>query len=157
LLSAILKEATQINTCEFTYSNLMTELNITVEHWGKDPQGYYSGGYNFYITPRELAQFGLLYLNNGMYMSKQIIPKSWVDLSLSVQVSKNYEYDYSYGWWVTRIANKNVYKAWGYGGQYICLIPELDILIVSTANSNGIYNEFNLDNFVEQYVLPAVQ
>jgi len=157
ILSAILKEAANENTCEFLYSNLMTDLGIVVEHWGKDPQGYFSGGYNFYITPRELAQFGLLYLNNGISASHQIISSSWINTSLSAQVFVGGEYSYGYCWWITNILGSNVYKAWGYGGQYICLIPDFDIAIVSTANTNGVYNQLDMDSFIENYVIPAVQ
>ncbi len=157
LLSAILSKASDTSTCTFLYTNLMTKLGIVVEHWGKDPQGYFSGGYNFYITPRELAQFGLLYANNGMANSNQIIPTNWINTSRISQINVDSDYGYSYGWWITNILGNNVYKAWGYGGQYICLIPSLDIVIVSTANTNGVYNPLNIDSFIAEYVIPAIQ
>ncbi|NQU85925.1 MAG: serine hydrolase [Mariniphaga sp.] len=157
LLSAILQKATGISNCDFIYSNLMSYLGVVIEHWGRDPQGYFSGGYNFYITPRELAKFGLLYLNNGLSNSRQIIPQNWVNTSLSQQINVDSKYDYSYCWWATNILGHDVYKAWGYGGQYICLIPNLDIVIVSTANTSGVYNQLDIDNFIEQYVIPAIQ
>ncbi len=157
LLSAILTEATQVSNCDFAYENLFSNLGITVEHWGKDRQGYFSGGYNFYITPRELARFGLLYLNEGRYQSQQIIPQDWVNVSLSKQEYVDDDYDYSYGWWITNILGHDVFKAWGYGGQYICLIPDFDLMIVSTANTNSTYDEFDMDQFMEQYVIPAVE
>jgi CubicO group peptidase (beta-lactamase class C family) len=157
LLSAILRNASELSTCEYTNSNLTTDLGIEIEHWGKDPQGYFSGGYNFYITPRELAQFGLLYLNNGISMSNQIVPLDWINHSLTAQVNVDNKYDYSYCWWVTQIAEENIYKAWGYGGQYICLIPDLDIMLISTANTKDVYDQFDIDSFIEQYVMPAVQ
>ncbi len=157
ILSAVLQEATEINNCEFLYTNLMSDLGIVVEHWGRDPQGYYSGGYNFYITPRELAQFGLLYLNHGKLDSNQIIPSNWVDACLTEHVKADATYDYGYCWWITTISGHKVYKAWGYGGQYICLIPDFDIELVSTANTNGEYDQLDIDEFIKDYMIPAVK
>lgn len=157
LLSAVLQEAVGENVCDFMYANLMSDLGVVVEHWGKDPQGYFSGGYNFYISPREMAQFGLLYLNEGRLDGKQLLPASWVQKSLSPQIEVDEDYSYSYGWWVTEILGKEVYQAWGYGGQYICLIPDLDVMVVSTANTHGsTYAEFDMDSFLEEYVIPAI-
>ncbi len=103
-------------------------------------------------------QFGLLYLNGGKMNDRQLVPQEWVSRSLSRQVHAGENYDYSYGWWVTEISGYDVFKAWGYGGQYVCLIPQLNILIVSTADTRGnTYNEFDMDSFIEAYVLPAVQ
>ncbi len=158
LLSAILKNSVE-EPCEFLYNYLMNDISVVVEHWGKDPQGIPSGGYNFYLTPREMAQFGLLYLNKGRYSNKQIIPENWVAASLSSQIKNvDVNYDYSNCWWITNISGYNVYKAWGYGGQYICLIPEFDLLIVSTATTSlEEYKEFDLDDFIDSYIIPSIK
>lgn len=157
LLSAILTKATGMSNCDFLYSYLMNDLNISVEHWGRDPMGYFSGGCNFYITPREMAVFGLLYMNDGFLYGQQIIPSEWIKSSFSVQSTYDDFYQYGYCWWITDICNYKTLKAWGYGGQYICIIPEFDILIVSTANTRDDYHELDIDGFIQQYVIQAIK
>ncbi|HWM18784.1 MAG TPA: serine hydrolase, partial [Ilumatobacteraceae bacterium] len=67
LSSAVLDSATQTTACEFIHENLLAPMGVVAERWGRDPKGYFSGGYNFYATPRELAKFGLLYLDDGRW------------------------------------------------------------------------------------------
>jgi len=156
LLSAILNRATGMSNCEFTHDYLLTPLGVAAEHWGRDPQAVYSGGYNFYITARELAKFGLLYLHKGQWMGQSLIPQQWVEASLQNQFFVDSDYQYGYCWWLTHISGYDVLKAWGYGGQYICLIPDLDIVVVSTSNTVEYFGEWDIDVFIENYIIPAL-
>lgn len=63
LSSGVLTSAVHSTACEFIHKHLLVPLGVVAEHWGRDPQGYFSGGYNLYLTPRELAKLGLLYLH----------------------------------------------------------------------------------------------
>ncbi|MBD3252719.1 serine hydrolase [Candidatus Pacearchaeota archaeon] len=158
ILSAVITEATGMSTCEFAHNNLFKPLNITAEHWGRDPQDIYSGGYNFYITPREMARFGLLYLHNGEWNGEQVIPQWMVEESVQPYNRVDRTYDYGYYWWLRQISGYDVYIAWGWGGQFIHVIPELDIVFVSTADteSNSEGREINADRFIRRYVIPSV-
>lgn len=156
LLSGILTEATDLDIFEFARQYLLDPLGITVEHWGHDPNGYYSGGYNFYITARELAKFGLLYLYNGLWNNKQLIPSLWIQESTKSQVFVDDKFDYGYCFWLTSVGDYKAYIAWGYGGQFCYIIPELDLVIVLTTDTKTEPEELDINKFVSTYILPAI-
>ncbi len=104
----------------------------------KNTQGYYSGGCNLFLTPMEMARFGQLMLNNGVWNNKQVIPKDWVKESTEKSVYFDeyfYHGGYGYLWWTNTIKGYEVKTAWGYGGQMLHIIPELNLIFVSTSNS----------------------
>lgn len=157
LLSAILTEATGENTCSFATRNVFRPLGITVEHWGRDPQGYYSGGYNVYLTARALARIGQTYLQNGEWNGREVFPPEWVRQAHDAQTKVDDTYDYGYLWWLLTIDGHRVYKMWGYGGQLVFLVPDLDLLVTTTADTKQDYTELDGDKFLQTYVLPAVR
>lgn len=157
LMSAVITKATGISLLEYGNKNLFEPLGITVEHWGKDPQDNNSGGFNFYITARELAKFGQLYLNKGRLDSIQIITEQWVNKSTSIQKNVNRIYDYGYYWWLLSLGGHNVYTAWGYRGQHIFIIPDLSIVAVFTSNTKGRLEIIDAKAFICEYVLPAIR
>lgn len=87
-------------------------MGVVAEHWGRDPQGYFSGGYNLYLTPRELAKFGLLYLHGGNWHGAQLVPAAWVEASMTDQVNAGAPYSYGYNFWLRDIAGHHVAMAW---------------------------------------------
>ncbi|WP_406437683.1 beta-lactamase family protein [Streptomyces sp. NBC_01613] len=159
LLSAVLQRASGLNTCEFARRYLFDPLGITAEHWGRDPQGVYSGGYNLYLTPRELAKFGLLYLNQGRWQGRQVVPRETVTQSMRPVVRAGDGYSYAHGWWVRRIGGRIVPFAWGYGGQYIYLLPAADVVVVVTENTRVSHENVDVDlrTFLEDHVLRSVR
>ena len=156
LLSAVLTHATGVSTCEFAHNELFKYLNITAEHWSRDPQGYFSGGYNLYLTPRELAKFTLLYLNNGMINNLQIISPDWIKLATTAKLSVG-SYQYGHLWWLKKIKNYDVIIAWGYGGQFTYIIPELNISVVITTNTRDYAKKFNGKSIISKYIIPAIR
>jgi CubicO group peptidase (beta-lactamase class C family) len=157
LSSAVLTSATQTTACEFIHQHLLGPMGIVAEHWGRDPQGYFSGGYNFYATPRELAKFGLLYLQNGRWNGRQLVPAAWVEASMTNQVDAGAPYSYGYDFWLRDIAGHHVAMAWGYGGQMIYIIKDLDLVVVMTTNTRDFDQDtFNGESIIEKDVLPAV-
>jgi CubicO group peptidase (beta-lactamase class C family) len=156
LSSAVLASATQTTACEFTHKNLLAPLGVVAEHWGRDPQGYFSGGYNFYATPRELAKFGLLYLHDGRWNGTQLVPAAWVEASMTNQVDAGAPYSYGYDFWLRDIAGHHVAMAWGSGGQMIYIVKDLDLVVVMTTNTRDFTQDsFNGLSIIEDHVLPA--
>ncbi|HFE66849.1 MAG TPA: class C beta-lactamase-related serine hydrolase [Chloroflexi bacterium] len=157
VLSAVLTEATGMSTCEFARQNLFDPLGITIEHWGRDPQGVYSGGYNLYMTPRELAKMGLLQLQNGRWQGRQIFPQ-WMAQQAPLEVWSEDDGGYGMLWWRQKIEGYNAVVAWGYGGQFIYLIPELDLMLATTENTADDHWNAEIDpaDFMRRYVLPAL-
>ena len=140
LLAVILAKATGMNALAFAKSFLFEPLQISISKWEKDPKGFYTGGMNMYITPRNLARFGELYLQLGEVDGQQIIPEAWVRAShtywstLSNPWGDLDQIGYGYQWWLGKIRQKQVYMALGYGGQFILIFPEYDMIVVATSN-----------------------
>ena len=150
LLSAILTKATGTSTWRFANDALARPLGFTLPPWPRDPQGIYFGGNEMLMTPRQLLAFGELYLNRGRANGRQVVPEPWVRRSCRGRARELPSWarglgpggepdpmrdrKYGYGWWVHDIAGHETCFAWGYGGQYTFVVPDLDLVIVSTAS-----------------------
>ena len=137
LLSAILTSATGSSTLSFARRFLASPLGFELPAWPRDPNGIYFGGNNMLLTPRQMLAFGQLYLNGGLVGDRQVLPRSWVEQSFAPLVESPREAGryYGYGWWIKSMAGFQTPYAWGYGGQFILLVPELDVVVVTTSNS----------------------
>jgi len=138
LLSAILTEATGQSTLEFARNALANPLGFDLPPWPRDPQGIYFGGNDMEMTPRQMRAFGELYLNRGEANGTQIVPREWVAASLvrRAQSRRDRSRFYGYGWWIRDMAGHETPYAWGFGGQFILLVPELELVVVTTSSSN---------------------
>ena len=150
LLSAILTKASGESTWQFANEVLAKPLGFTLPQWPRDPQGIYFGGNDMLMTPRQLLAFGELYLNRGRVKGQQIVPERWVEKSCEGRTREFRPGDrrlgpnafvdpmrdrrYGYLWWVHEIGGYQTCFAWGYGGQYLFVVPELDLAIVTTAS-----------------------
>ena len=137
VLSAILTNSTGTSTLQFARNSLGSPLGIPVVPWTRDPNGIYFGGNNMEFTPRQMLEFGELYLNGGAANGRQIIPAEWVELSLRPRVRSQRDTDrqYGLGWWMRDMAGVDTAYAWGFGGQFILLAPDLDLVVVTTSSS----------------------
>jgi len=134
LLSVIITKATGMNTKAFAEEFLFDPLNIQVGGWDRDPQGYYMGGNNLALTPNALLKIGQLILNGGTRQGEEILSQKWIRDSFQSYTRSNFNpYDYGYMWWNRPVAGYDVYFAWGFGGQYIFIIPELNSVAVITS------------------------
>lgn len=110
--------------------------------WDKDPQGQYVGGSEMYMTAQDLMRFGLMYLHQGRVDSIQVIPEAWIEESTAEQTALNSwpvlpgANGYGYYWWRRKSNGFQAIVASGYGGQLICVIPDLDAVVVTTCFLN---------------------
>jgi CubicO group peptidase (beta-lactamase class C family) len=95
----------------------------------------FSDGYNLSMTPRELARFGLLFLHDGDRDGHQLVPASWVQQSIQPQPPAEDGYDDGYYWWLLSGGTQDIAIAWGFGGQFVYLVPALDLMVVMTADT----------------------
>jgi CubicO group peptidase (beta-lactamase class C family) len=90
------------------------------------------------LRPRDMLKFGLLYLNEGVWQGKPLVPKSWVRESTRPHVVAQPGLGYGYFWWTKEFSWKNApvacFFAWGYGGQYIFVIPDARLVIVMSGS-----------------------
>jgi CubicO group peptidase (beta-lactamase class C family) len=137
LLSAILTQATAMTTLQFAREVLGQPMGYRLAAWPRDPKGIYFGGNDMEMTARQMLMFGQLYLNEGQLNGKQIVPAAWIKQSLSRHAQSTREHGryYGYGWWIREMAGFETPYAWGYGGQFIILVPELDLVVVTTSDS----------------------
>jgi CubicO group peptidase (beta-lactamase class C family) len=149
LLSAILTKASGKSTWQFANDVLASPLGFALAQWPRDPQGIYFGGNDMLMTPRQMVAFGELYRNGGRLNGRQIIPQSWVTQSCAGRArtrrpgqpgfdSRGFDpmrdRMYGYGWWIFDVGGHDTCFAWGYGGQYIFVLPRLDLVVVMTSS-----------------------
>jgi CubicO group peptidase (beta-lactamase class C family) len=137
LLSAILTKVTGKATWQFAQEGLAKPLGFSLARWPQDPQGIYFGGNDMLMTPRQMLAFGELYLRQGTFNGQQVVSSHWVQTSLSphAQSTRERERQYGYGWWIRELGGYRTYYAWGYGGQFIFVIPQLELVVVTTSSS----------------------
>jgi len=132
LLSAILQQATGMQAAEFARLYLFEPLGITDFLWEEDPQGFSDGWAGLYMHPRDLAKIGFLMLHQGKWGDQQIVSADWVRESTRLQKKTGQGDNYGLGWWVPPDDQFVEFAAEGRGGQYIRVIPQLNLVIVTT-------------------------
>ncbi len=143
-LGVIVARACDTDLKSFAQEHLFSPIGAQVGNdWIPDRDGYYIGLAGMHVTARDMAKFGLLYLNDGEYDGKQIISADWVRESLQSysedtgwpKVGRYFrDCGYGYQWWSARVGDHHFNYASGHGGQYIVLLDELDMVIVTAAD-----------------------
>lgn len=138
LLSAILTRATGRSTWAYANEKLAEPLGFRIRPWQRDPQGIFFGGNDMYLTPGQLLRFGQMYLDGGVYSGRQVVPRSWVEESVRPRTSSPWNgHGYGLGWWSKDSGGRRVFFAWGYGGQYVFVVPELELVAVFISQADG--------------------
>jgi CubicO group peptidase (beta-lactamase class C family) len=115
-MSGILTKRSGMSILEFARKYLFGPLGINIKLWRQDPQGIYIGGTEMFLTPRDMAKLGYLYLRKGFWNGQEIVPSGWINESTGFQVSTGDQgfsnYGYGYWWW----RGPGFYAAIGRGG-----------------------------------------
>jgi len=152
LLATIINVTTGMTPLAFADQYLFGPLGITRRGWLTDPHGVNFGGSNLALTPRDMAKFGLLFINNGTWDGQQIVSSDWVNRSNQGPATPYPQTSYGYQWWIDD--DDGWFSARGYDGQFIYVIPEHDIVVVfSSDNEDGPYE---YDWLVSNGILSAV-
>jgi CubicO group peptidase (beta-lactamase class C family) len=140
-LGIIVDRACGTNLKSYAEESLFLPLGVEVGEWGTDWEGHNNGCGDLHLTARDMAKFGLLYLDDGEYEGNQIIPTDWVHDSLQTysedawdNVGRFHDIGSGYHWWSARAGEHRVNFAWGHGGQLIVLVDDLDLVVVTTAD-----------------------
>jgi CubicO group peptidase (beta-lactamase class C family) len=132
LLSAILTRATGMNACAFANQHLFAPLGISpVEngtHWETDPNQNSLGGWGLHLSARELARIGWLYICEGKWQEKTVVPTVWVAES-TLPPGENHAV-YGYQWWLRQVAGERVFAGLGVGGQFMFCVPRQETVVV---------------------------
>jgi CubicO group peptidase (beta-lactamase class C family) len=143
LLSAILVQATGMTTARFAELYLFGPLGIESYKWEHDPQGIHTGGFGLSLSPSDMLKFGQLYLQNGKWDNKQLISRELAARSVqsAIPVEAPRRGCYGWHWWTdsypfapkdSTTPSLDYYYARGFGGQYIHVVPSLEIVVVLT-------------------------
>lgn len=119
---------------DYAREALFEPLGIVPATWRRYPQGEVIGGYGLQITPQEMARLGYLYLRGGEWNGERLIATDYIAQSTTVQASGDPTggTPYGYQWWITDATGYQAFYALGYGGQYIYVVPALDLVVAVT-------------------------
>ncbi len=137
ILNRIIEIQSNMSLMEFANETLFRPLGIQDPRWGTDDSGLTYGGFGLYLTSREMAKFGQLFLQDGVWEGEQVVSRGWVQESTSEHMPENIDFvysvrppsDYGYLWWV----HDGFYIASGLHGQRIIVNPENDYVLVLTS------------------------
>jgi CubicO group peptidase (beta-lactamase class C family) len=142
LLSAIITEASGTNTLDFAREYLFDPLGITELTWDTDDRGYPLGAAYLRIKPADMVKFGNLILKKGKYDGMQIVPESWINTMTTTKISTNnnvlYGPEYGYQIWLGNSSGYRYFMAMGWGGQFIFIVPDLELVVTSTCWTSDI-------------------
>jgi CubicO group peptidase (beta-lactamase class C family) len=131
VLSALITKKTGQSAFDFAKKELFEPLGITSARWGRvDAQGVTDGEAGLSLAPHDMARIGYLYLHNGTWDGKQIVPSSWVDRAKDGKVPATFGFHYANLWW--SIPEKGAYMARGRHSQLILVLPKLDVVAAMT-------------------------
>ncbi|MCK5099902.1 MAG: serine hydrolase, partial [Desulfobacteraceae bacterium] len=163
LFGPIIEQVSGMSVGQFAENFLFGPLGIEHYKWSILPDGKeYTGG-GFRMRPRDMARFGQLYLQKGMWNGKQLISKKWVKESTRTHLIAHarLEQHYGYYWWreIFSFDTRTIetYFASGNGGNKIYVFPTEDLVVVITASAyDKSYGHPQVRMMMNKYILPAV-
>ena len=161
LLAVILQRATGLNTLQFANKYLFGPMDIQITGWDRDPQGYYLGGNNMAMRPRDMVKIGQLMMNLGQYNGEQLVSEEWIIQSVEPVTGRRGQNNYGYLWFRRMADNYHMVYAFGNGGQYILMLPELEsVITITTRNGSGQptrnYRR-ELFNIIDRDIVPLIE
>ncbi len=134
--SAIVQKVTGMTLLDYLRPRLFEPLGIEKPTWEISPQGISTGGYGLSIRTEDIARFGQLYLQKGMWEGKQLVPEAWIEAATARQTSNgsnpasDWDQGYGYQFWRGR---HGCYRGDGAFGQYCIVLPRQDAVIAITS------------------------
>jgi CubicO group peptidase (beta-lactamase class C family) len=140
LLSAILTKLTGISCQEYAKAKLFGPLGIRQVMWRTDPQGITTGPFGLFLLPRDMAKIGYLYLRDGEWEGKQLLPTAWIDKIAHATIDMHGEPGDRYSNLFWALPDKHVYMAVGFNRQMIMIFPKSDVVAVTTAQVDHFFS-----------------
>ncbi|MFN8530593.1 MAG: serine hydrolase [Anaerolineae bacterium] len=135
MLSAIVTKLTGERLIDYLRPRLFEPLGIKNPVWEQSPQGINTGGWGLNITTPDIAVFGQLYLQKGLWNGKRLVPEAWIAEASAFQSDNgpanesDWTQGYGYQFWRCR---HNAYRGDGAFGQYCVIMPDQDAVLVIT-------------------------
>ncbi len=134
-MGVILRNATGMRADDYAQQHLFGPLGIAPVVWPSINNGKHVGTHgSLYVRGRDMAKFGQLFLQEGVWDGEQVISAEWVAESTQPRLTVYGQVRYGYQWWFQEMSGYDVPYTSGYGGQHIYIVPELDAVIVTAAD-----------------------
>src|SRR3954466_4207605 len=169
VLGAVISRATEMPLRQFAEEHLFEPLEIDTYRWPDDPDGNPLGYGHLELRPRDLVRLrqlhpdsgrlGQLSLDSGRHGKAELVPSWHVDAAVMPQNDGGPPEGVSYGylWWVTQEAGHPAFFAGGYGGQYVTVVPDLQLVVVTSGDVDVfIETSRNLRRLVAEVVIPEL-
>lgn len=160
LLSAVLTRASGRSTLDLARDWLGGPLDIVIPPWPRDPQGIYFGGNDMLLSPRALLRIGEILRLDGQWQGRRVLPAEWIADSWTPRTRSPWSGQlYGLGWWIGQAGPSRNLFAWGYGGQFLFVLPELAATVVMTSEYSGPRDRAHtgaLHALLAEAVLPAL-
>ena len=156
MLSAIVQKVTGQTVLDYLEPRLFVPLGIQKPTWVASPEGISAGAYGMSVRTEDIAKFGQLYLQKGMWNGKQIVPAAWVEEATTLQTSNgssprsDWDQGYGYQFWRSR----HGYRGDGAFGQYMLVLPQHDAVVAITS---GVRDMQAVMNLVWDKLLPEMK
>ena len=134
IIGEVIAKTANQNFRTYAQNKLFEPLGIERFQWEEDSEGRVWGGFGLQLTGRDLAKFGQLYLNNGIWEGENILAPNWIQLSSTQQIATGTNTGYSLQWWIAQNLSSPVYYGSGYGGQTLMIIPEKNMAVIGLQN-----------------------
>jgi CubicO group peptidase (beta-lactamase class C family) len=165
LMAVALSRVTPMPLARFVDQQLFGPLGIPARRWRwvADSAGVVEGAFGLRLTTRDLARIGYLYLRDGCWDGRPLLPAGWVTESTTPWVTKTLEAPegaagFGYYWWVEPMAGHRAFYAAGYGGQYLVVVPDLDLVVTTTGSLDTPPSEFHRHlELVRDVIVPTMK
>lgn len=162
LLGAVVAKATGAWLPDFFRRTVADPLQMRDYHINLMPSGdaYLAGG--IYLRPRDMLKLGQLYLDGGEWHGKRVVDRAWVQASTSEHSAFTPDHRYGYGWHLhTMTVNGRAYREYaaeGNGGQFLIVVPELELVVgIQAGNYGDFATWYKLQDLVPTFVIPALE
>ena len=158
LLGIALAEAAGTDLRSYAREVLFEPLDIALPGWDRSPRGYYLGGNNMSLRPEDLLKLGVLYVEGGRHEGRQIVPEEWIAASWQPRFRSPWNgMGYGHLWWAADWGGEVVHSAWGYGGQFLVVVPRLELVAVATSSLARGERGHNrrMRRFFDDHLIPA--
>lgn len=160
VLAAILQRVTGRTLLDYLNEKLLSPMGIKRADWEMSPDSVNTGGWGLRVPAEALAKLGVLLLNKGSWQGKQLVSANYVDQACSriidCEVAPDTTTRFGYGyqlWQTTWPGYGDVSMASGSYGQYVVMLPKLDMVIVIL----GVINDNNaLMGYIRDVLLAGV-
>jgi CubicO group peptidase (beta-lactamase class C family) len=163
IMAPILENITGVELEQYTKEKLFDPLSITDWKWERIPGDFVNASWGLHLRPIDMLKIGYLHLKQGIWNEEMLFNERWTSQSTRNRTDVSSFYRYGYFWWrfgiyaepVRRLKQNDVFFSWGDGGQFIFVVPHLDLVIVSTAG-NYASNDILPFTMFSDYIIDAV-